>query len=81
METCKLNNVDPVAWLTWVLKRLPDHKVNRIDEIDALELAARKSLKPRLNRRDTFFVWCSALGKLVSICILSGIFYYRIFFL
>lgn len=33
METCKLNNVDPQAWLTWVLQRLPDHKINRIDEL------------------------------------------------
>ena len=33
METCKLNNVDPEAWLTWVLQRLPDHKINRIDEL------------------------------------------------
>jgi hypothetical protein len=33
METCKLNNVDPEAWLTSVLKRLPDHKINRIGEL------------------------------------------------
>jgi hypothetical protein len=33
METCKLNGVDPEAWLTWVLQRLPDHKINRIDEL------------------------------------------------
>jgi len=33
METCKLNSVDPEAWLTWVLQRLPDHKINRIDEL------------------------------------------------
>ncbi len=33
METCKLNNVDPEAWLTWVLQRLPDYKINRIDEL------------------------------------------------
>jgi len=33
METCKMNNVDPEAWLTWVLQRLPDHKINRIDEL------------------------------------------------
>ena len=33
METCKMNNVNPEAWLTWVLQRLPDHKINRIDEL------------------------------------------------
>lgn len=33
VETCKLNNVDPEAWLTWVLQRLPEHKINRIDNL------------------------------------------------
>jgi len=31
-ETCRLNNVAPEAWLTWDLQRLPDRKINRIDE-------------------------------------------------
>ena len=33
VETCKLNNVDPEAWLTWVLQRLPEHKINRIEDL------------------------------------------------
>ena len=33
VETAKLNNFDHEAWLTWVLQRLPDHKINRIDEL------------------------------------------------
>ncbi|PIL20803.1 hypothetical protein P775_07470 [Puniceibacterium antarcticum] len=33
IETAKMNDVDPEAWLTWVLQRLPDHKINRIDEL------------------------------------------------
>ena len=33
VETAKMNNIDPEAWLTWVLQRLPDHKINRIDEL------------------------------------------------
>ena len=33
VETAKMNNVDPEAWLTWVLQRLPDHKINSIDEL------------------------------------------------
>ncbi len=33
IEIAKLNNVDPQAWLTWVLNRIADHKVNRIDEL------------------------------------------------
>jgi len=33
METRNLNNACPEAWLTWVLHGLPDHKINRIDEL------------------------------------------------
>ena len=33
IETAKLNKVDPQAWLTWVLDRIADHKINRIDEL------------------------------------------------
>ena len=28
-----LTNVDPQAWLTWVLERIAYHKINRIDEL------------------------------------------------
>jgi len=33
IETAKMNNVDPEDWLAWVLERIPDHKINRIDEL------------------------------------------------
>jgi hypothetical protein len=33
IETAKLNGVDPQAWLTHVLGRIADHKINRIDEL------------------------------------------------
>lgn len=33
IETAKLNKVDPQAWLTWVLERIADHKINRLDEL------------------------------------------------
>ena len=33
IETAKLNDVDPQAWLSWVLERIADHKINRIDEL------------------------------------------------
>lgn len=33
IETAKLNGVDPQAWLTDVLVRIADHKINRIDEL------------------------------------------------
>lgn len=33
IETAKLNGVDPQAWLTDVLGRTADHKINRVDEL------------------------------------------------
>jgi transposase len=33
IETCKLNNVDPRAWLTDVLARLPGHSAKRLAEL------------------------------------------------
>ena len=33
IETAKLNDVDPQAWLAWVLAKLPDHPARRIDEL------------------------------------------------
>jgi len=33
IETAKLNGIDPRAWLTHVLARIADHKINRIDEL------------------------------------------------
>jgi transposase len=33
IETAKLNGVDPQAWLTDVLTRIADHKIDRIDEL------------------------------------------------
>jgi transposase len=33
IETCKLNGVDPQAWLAYLLAKLPDHPAKRIDEL------------------------------------------------
>ena len=33
IETAKLNGGDPQAWLTDVLDRILEHKVNRIEEL------------------------------------------------
>ena len=33
IETAKLNDIDPQAWLADVLTRLPDHPVRRISEL------------------------------------------------
>ena len=33
IQTCKLNDVDPQAWLVFVLAKLPDHPAKKIDEL------------------------------------------------
>ncbi len=33
IETAKLNGVEPQAWLTDVLRRIADHKTNRVNEL------------------------------------------------
>ena len=40
IETAKLNGIDPQAWLTWVLGRIADHKINRLDELMPWSYAA-----------------------------------------
>lgn len=33
IQTARLNGVDPQAWLTWVLGRIADQKMTRLDEL------------------------------------------------
>jgi transposase len=33
ITTCKLNDLDPRAWLADVLARLPDHSAQRVHEL------------------------------------------------
>ena len=33
IETVRLNGIDPQAWLVQVLQRIPDYKINRVDEL------------------------------------------------
>ncbi len=33
IETAKLNDIDPQAWLTWVLAHIADQKITRLDEL------------------------------------------------
>ncbi|WP_280514375.1 transposase domain-containing protein [Allgaiera indica] len=33
VETAKMNDIDPQAWLADVLDRIRDHKINRLDEL------------------------------------------------
>ena len=41
IETAKLNGIDPQAWLTWVLARIADHKITRLDELMPWSYAAQ----------------------------------------
>lgn len=34
IETDRLNKVDPQTWLTWVLERIADHKINKLDQLN-----------------------------------------------
>ncbi len=40
IEIAKLKQVDPQAWLTWVLARIADHKITRIHELLPWEFKA-----------------------------------------
>ncbi len=40
IETAKLDKVDPQAWLTWVLARIADHKITRLDQLMPWRYAA-----------------------------------------
>ena len=33
VETCKLNAVDPNAWLADTLARIPDYKITKVDDL------------------------------------------------
>ena len=33
IETAKMNEVNPEAWLAWVLERIQDHPVNRMHDL------------------------------------------------
>ena len=33
IETAKLNGIDPQAWLADTLARIPDYKINRVDDV------------------------------------------------
>jgi transposase len=43
VETCKLNGIDPEAYLCDVLTRIADHPINRIDELLPWHWADRAS--------------------------------------
>ena len=41
IETAKLNGIDPQAWLTWVLTKIADHKITRLNELMPWRYAAK----------------------------------------
>lgn len=43
--TCKINNVEPLAWLTNILNRIPEHKVNKLTELLPQNWQAQTSLQ------------------------------------
>jgi transposase len=47
IATCKLNDVDPRAWLADVLARLPDHPVHRVGELMPWAWQARRNAEAR----------------------------------
>lgn len=45
IETCKMNDVDPQAWLAHVLAVLPDHPAKRVDELLPWNWKVRRQAK------------------------------------
>ncbi len=43
IETAKLNGIDPQAWLTDIVGRIADHKINKIDELLPWSWAATRA--------------------------------------
>jgi hypothetical protein len=33
IETCRLNDIDPEAWLADIVARIADHPINRLDDM------------------------------------------------
>lgn len=43
IETAKLNGIDPQAWLSDILGRIADHKINKIDQLLPWNWAANQT--------------------------------------
>ena len=50
IDAAKMNDIDPEAWLTWVLERLPDHKINRIDELMPWVFPIKEKIGAKMHR-------------------------------
>ena len=51
IETAEMNNVDPEAWLTWVLERVADHRLTPSTNLYAVELEAPRPQKRGMTGR------------------------------
>ena len=40
IKTAKLNGIDPQTWLTWVLTKIADHKITRLNKLMPWHYAA-----------------------------------------
>ena len=47
IETCRLNDVDPRAWLAEILAKLPDHPAHRVAELTPWAWKARSDVAAR----------------------------------
>ena len=61
IKTAKLNGVDPQAWLTWVLERVADHKINRLDELIPTVIDQNPCAHLRMPRDMIFHDWSMRL--------------------
>jgi hypothetical protein len=48
LGTAKLNGVDPEAYLTWVLERIADYPVNKVDALLPWHFAEQQPADARL---------------------------------
>jgi hypothetical protein len=51
IETCKMNDVDPRAWLADILARLPDHPANKVADLLPWNWKANSPRPPSLPKR------------------------------
>ena len=63
IETAEMNNVDPQAWLTWVLERVADHGLTPSTNL-CRGTGSPKTSKTRPDRTDTFQEWLSGIDHL-----------------
>ena len=51
-ETAKLNGIDTQAWLADTLARIPDYRINRVDDMPPWKTAQKHGQTGRLPRLD-----------------------------